>query len=59
MNGDHDSDMLIEKYEQEAEWIARRYYLKDWRKLSGKLREDIYQMAVEIVNNRDKYIWPS
>jgi len=59
MNADHDSDMLTEKYEQEAERIAKTYYRKDWHKLSGKLREDIYQMAVEIVNNRDKYTWPS
>ena len=42
--------MANEKYEREAERIARRFYSKDWHKLSGRLREEIYQMAVDSVN---------
>lgn len=43
---------MTEEYEREAEQIARRFYRKDWQKLSGKLREEIYQMAIESVNRQ-------
>ena len=46
--------MVVEKYEREAEWIAKKLYHKDWEKLSGNLREQIYEMAVEIVGKRER-----
>ena len=45
--------MVVEKYEREAEQIAKRFYHKDWAKVSGNLRQQIYQMAVEVVSKRE------
>ena len=39
-------------YEREAKYIAQKYYKKDWDKLKGKLREDIYFMAILTVDSR-------
>jgi hypothetical protein len=44
--------MITEKYQREAEWIAIKFYKKDWHKLSDKLRQEIYEMAVESVNKQ-------
>ena len=37
-------------YEREARYIAKKYYKKDWDKVTGKLRDEIYQMAVITVD---------
>ena len=44
--------VMAEKYEQEAKRIARKFYGKDWQRLSGRLRQEIYQMAVSSVNSQ-------